>query len=113
MTMTILDRIFNSKSGCMTRACAATKHKCLPYFIKHSAHFCCIEIDAETFPAHYTWKVAAKGFKMAFMMNKDAMIILILLKKYINLKLKTRPKLLLGPLSLYHRAPRDRNHEHT
>ncbi len=22
----------------------------------------------------YTWKVAEKGFKMAFMMNKDAMI---------------------------------------
>jgi hypothetical protein len=26
------------------------------------------------FPAHYTWKVAEKGFKMAFMMNKLAMI---------------------------------------
>ncbi len=33
-----------------------------------------IEYDAEIFPAHYTWKVAEKGFKMAFMMNKDAMI---------------------------------------
>ncbi len=29
-----------------------------------------IENDAEIFPAHYTWKVAEKGFKMAFMMNK-------------------------------------------
>ena len=29
---------------------------------------------AEIFPAHYTWKVADKGFKMAFMMNKLAMI---------------------------------------
>ncbi len=28
-----------------------------------------IENDAEIFPAHYTWKVAEKGFKMAFMMN--------------------------------------------
>ncbi len=33
-----------------------------------------IENDAEIFPVHYTWKVAEKGFKMAFMMNKLAMI---------------------------------------
>ena len=33
-----------------------------------------IENDAEIFPAHYTWQVAEKGFKMAFMMNKLAMI---------------------------------------
>ncbi len=33
-----------------------------------------IENDAEIFPAHYTWKEAGKGFKMAFMLNKDAMI---------------------------------------
>jgi hypothetical protein len=33
-----------------------------------------IENDAEIFPVHYTWKVAEKGVKMAFMMNKDAMI---------------------------------------
>jgi hypothetical protein len=33
-----------------------------------------IENDAEIFLAHYTWKVAVKGFKMAFMMNKDVMI---------------------------------------
>ncbi len=32
-----------------------------------------IENDAEIFLAHYTWKVAEKGFKMAFMMNKLAM----------------------------------------
>ncbi len=30
--------------------------------------------DAEIFPAHYTWKVTEKGFKMACMMNKLAMI---------------------------------------
>jgi hypothetical protein len=30
--------------------------------------------DAEISPAHYTWKVAEKGFKMACMMNKLAMI---------------------------------------
>ncbi len=33
-----------------------------------------IENDAEILPAHYTWKVAENGFKMAFMMNKLAMI---------------------------------------
>jgi hypothetical protein len=33
-----------------------------------------IENDAEIFPVHYTWKVAEKGFKMAFMMNKLVMI---------------------------------------
>jgi hypothetical protein len=35
-----------------------------------SIHFAFyIENDAEIFPAHYTWKVAEKGFKMALMMN--------------------------------------------
>jgi len=33
-----------------------------------------IENNAEIFPAHYTRKVAEKGFKMAFMMNKLAVI---------------------------------------
>ncbi len=33
-----------------------------------------MENDAEIFPAHYTWKVAEKEFKMAFMMNNFAMI---------------------------------------
>jgi hypothetical protein len=33
-----------------------------------------IENDAEIFPSHNTWKVAERGFKMAFMMNKLAMI---------------------------------------
>jgi hypothetical protein len=32
-----------------------------------------IENDAEIFPALYTWKVAEKRFKMAFMMSKLAM----------------------------------------
>ncbi len=39
----------------------------------YSAHFLYIETDAEIFPAHCTWKVDEKGFKMAFMMNKLAM----------------------------------------
>jgi hypothetical protein len=34
-----------------------------------------IENYAEIFPVDYTWKVAEKGFKIAFMMNKLAMII--------------------------------------
>ncbi len=34
-----------------------------------------IKNDAEIFPVHYTWKVAKKGFKIAFMMSKLAMII--------------------------------------
>ncbi len=33
-----------------------------------------IENDAEIFPAHYTCKVAQKGFKMAFMIHELAMI---------------------------------------
>ncbi len=33
-----------------------------------------IENNAEILSAHYTWKVAEKGFKMASMMNKLAII---------------------------------------
>ncbi len=33
-----------------------------------------MENDAEIFPAHYTWKVAEKGFKITSIMNKLAMI---------------------------------------
>jgi hypothetical protein len=47
----------------------------LPYFKKCA--LCAlfyIENDAEIFPAHYTWKVAEKMFKMAFMMNTLARI---------------------------------------
>jgi hypothetical protein len=45
-----------------------------------------LENDAEIFPVHYTWKVAEKGFKMASMMHKLAMIILVklFLKNKIN-----------------------------
>ncbi len=43
------------------------------YFIEYSVHFF-IGNDAEIFPAHFTWKVSEKGFKMAFMMNKLAVI---------------------------------------
>ncbi len=30
--------------------------------------------DAKIFPAHYKWKVAEKGFKMALIMNKLSII---------------------------------------
>jgi hypothetical protein len=33
-----------------------------------------MENEAEIFPGTYTWKVAEKGFKMASMMNKLAMV---------------------------------------
>jgi len=33
-----------------------------------------IENDAGISPAHYTWKVADKGFKMACMRNKLALL---------------------------------------
>jgi hypothetical protein len=33
-----------------------------------------MENNAEIFLAHYTWKVAEEGFKMASMMKKLAMI---------------------------------------
>ncbi len=46
----------------------------VPYFIKYSVHTFYIENDAEVFLAHYAWKVVEKGFKMAFMMNKLAII---------------------------------------
>jgi hypothetical protein len=51
----------------------------LLYLIEHFY----IENDAEIFPVHCTWKVAEKGFKIAFMTNKLAMIISfeIILKK--------------------------------
>jgi len=43
----------------------------MPYVIEYSAHFFTLKM---IFPAYYKWKVAEKGFKMAFMMNKPAMI---------------------------------------
>ncbi len=49
----------------------------LPYFIEYKCALFYIENDAEIFPAHYTWKVVEEGFKIAFMMNKLAMIISI------------------------------------
>jgi hypothetical protein len=61
----------------------------VPYFINYSAHFFYIKNNAEIFPAHYTWKVAEKGFKMAFMMNKLAML------NSVKLFLKNKNKIFL------------------
>jgi hypothetical protein len=44
---------------------------CILLSIVHTFY---IENDAEIFSAHYTWKVAEKGFKMAFILNKLAII---------------------------------------
>jgi hypothetical protein len=44
------------------------------YFREYSVHLFYFENDAEIFPVHYTCKVAEKGLKMAFIMNKLAMI---------------------------------------
>jgi hypothetical protein len=46
----------------------------LPVFYRVYCALFYNENDAELFPAHYTWKVAEKWFKNAFMMNKLAMI---------------------------------------
>ncbi len=48
-----------------------TKMYCILSSIVHTFY---MENYAEIFLAHYTWKVAEKGFKMASMMNKLAMI---------------------------------------
>jgi hypothetical protein len=57
------------------------------YQIKYTLFY--MENDAEIFPAHYTWKVAEKRFKMAFMMNKLAMMnsCEIILEKYFFTKI--------------------------
>jgi hypothetical protein len=59
----------------------------IPYFIDYSTHFFTwkIMLKYSLHSAHHTWKVAEKGFKMTFMMNKLAMIINsceIILEKY-------------------------------
>jgi hypothetical protein len=44
----------------------------IPYFIECALFY--IENEAEIFPGHITWIVAEKGFKIASMVNKLAMI---------------------------------------
>ncbi len=45
------------------------------HILSSMVHTFYIENDAEIFPAHYTLKVAEKGFEIAFMMHKLAIII--------------------------------------
>ncbi len=42
--------------------------------MEYSVHFFTLNMMLKIFPVHYTWKVAEKGYKMAFMMNKLVMI---------------------------------------
>ncbi len=49
-------------------------HKKCTIFYQVQCTLLYIENDAEIFPAHHTWKVAEKWFKMAFKMNELAMI---------------------------------------
>jgi hypothetical protein len=67
--------LLSTKNEGVRKFASQTSHCRLPYFVKYSADFLYIETDAEIFPAHYTWKVAQEVFKIAFMMNKLAMII--------------------------------------
>jgi hypothetical protein len=57
-----MGRVFNSRSGCVYRILSTIVHNFYT------------ENDAEIFSAHYIWKVTEKGFKMAFTMNKLAMM---------------------------------------
>jgi hypothetical protein len=59
-----------NKSSCLVAALSMT----ICYILLSIVQTFYMENDAEIFPAHYTWKVAEKGFKMAGMMNKLALI---------------------------------------
>jgi hypothetical protein len=53
-----------------------TQRHCNNYHILSSiVHTFYTENDAEILPAHYTWKAAEKGFKIAIMTIKLALII--------------------------------------
>ncbi len=51
----------------VNKAFNETKKHTVFYTVK-CTHFY-MENEAEIFPAHYTWEVAEKGFKMASIMN--------------------------------------------
>ncbi len=57
------------------QSCPILYYFCITYCILSSiVRTFDIENDAEIFPAHCTWKVAEKGFKKTFMMNKLSVI---------------------------------------
>jgi len=66
-------KAFLSQDFVVKASCLEKDLLCTVFYLVYCALFY-IENNAEIFPAHYTWNVAEKGFKMAFMMNKDAMI---------------------------------------
>jgi hypothetical protein len=83
-TVTLEAGLLN-KSSCLAPALGVTKFIIVTdIMLVTCCAACCIlssivrtfymENDAQIFPAHYTWKVAEKGFKVACMMNKLAMI---------------------------------------
>ncbi len=45
----------------------------VPYFVEYMAHFFTLKMMLK-YCLRTTWKVAEKGFKTAFMLNKHAMI---------------------------------------
>jgi hypothetical protein len=45
----------------------------IPYYLEYSPHFFTLKMMLK-YSLRTTWKVAKKGFKMAFMMNKLATI---------------------------------------
>ncbi len=56
----------------MVSQCVCLKQVTVSYLVQCTLLY--FENDAEIFPLHYTWKVAERGFKIAFTMNKLAII---------------------------------------
>ncbi len=77
VALAIINLLFTSSST-ITRLPLLSENKSdiilITVFYRVQCTLFYIENDAKIFPAHYTLKVAEKGFKMAFMMNKLAMI---------------------------------------
>jgi hypothetical protein len=55
----------NQNAECLTTLTVFYRVYCALFYIEN---------DSKIFTAHYTWNVAEKGFKMAFMMSKLAII---------------------------------------
>jgi hypothetical protein len=63
------------QGACTIKLFAAVIYALTFCILSSTVHtFFTLKIMLKYFPAHYTWKVAEKGFVMAFMMNKLAMI---------------------------------------
>jgi hypothetical protein len=66
-------KAFLSQDIVVTAPCLEKDHLFTVFYQVYCALFY-IENIAEIFPAHYTWKVAEKGFTMSLMTNKDAVV---------------------------------------